>query len=84
MSATLNAELFVKYFADMEEAGTVEIPGRMFDIDQVWIEDLIGEGILGSKDTKHEIGPFGDDFDALKIDDTGCFCKNVTKMFEDG
>lgn len=39
MSATLNASLFSDYFKD---APVMEIPGRTFPVEQIFLEDILG------------------------------------------
>lgn len=39
MSATLNASLFSNYFKD---APVMEIPGRTFPVEQIFLEDILG------------------------------------------
>ena len=41
MSATVNADLFANYFKSTSKVPIVEIPGRTFPVNQVFLEDII-------------------------------------------
>ena len=40
MSATLNADLFSRYFG-ADRTPVVEIPGRTFPVEQIFLEDVV-------------------------------------------
>lgn len=41
MSATLNAEKFLEYFGGPDKCSMVEIPGRTFPVEQIYLDDLV-------------------------------------------